>query len=217
LRASSGVILLNDGTIASKTDGYISEFIPVKEGEIYSVTTSYSSQGGYFNGGYNWVQPVAAAVSQQTGGYRITVPSGVSYMRLNTLEPKNFMIIRGNKYPNRYFSYKEKFPLNWIETKIDRLPNQVVSMESMVNNGNTVNLFDKSALTFNKFIDNNGSISDSSIIHLSDSIPVVGGNTYTVTTGYSSQGAMYDSDNNWIGAIPHPSSTTNVPFTFTLP
>lgn len=69
----------------------------------------------------------------------------------------------------------------------------------------------------NQYVNNSGVILYSSAISLSEFIGVVGGQTYSVSKGYSSQGGVYDVNKNWISAIPHPTNSVSTPVTFTLP
>jgi hypothetical protein len=108
----------------------------------------------------------------------------------------------------------DSYELSQVE--IDVLPSQIITMENFSNAG-TANLFDKAQITANNYLDNTGTILASVIINVSDYIQVIPSSTYSVTKGYSTQGGMYDKNKNYIGKIPHPTSSTGTVWTFNIP
>lgn len=216
----------NSGTITSSAILCYSDYISVKPGDLITVTMGLSSPGASYDQNKNRIGTPYTPVGEVIP-YTFTVPSGVYYIRLNIYmdgsgkDINSFMVVKGNSLPSNYVGYEKYIPhlkitkeniQNYTVTN-DKIANEAISPENM-GGYNFENMFDKTTITVNKYVSNTGVLTNSTILSLSDFIPVVEGQTYTVTKGYSSQGGYYDSNKNWISAI---NGTEQNIWSFTIP
>ena len=211
-----GQIVDNTGAMTALQGHSVTEPIPVEPLSTYVITGSLSSQGGFYNNNKEWQKQIPQAKAISGGGFRIDIPEGIRYIRLNYTNNPEFMIVKGNKYPDRFYRYGERYTIEWLKPNIETIPQRSVSQEQVYQES-SLNLFNIEKITNDKFIDNDGIVKDSTILGYSNMIPVIEGNSYTLTKGYSTSGAMYDKQGNYVMPIPHPISTSPNPWTFTVP
>lgn len=99
--------------------------------------------------------------------------------------------------------------------KINSIPRNVIGLEQMAQS--VINMFNKSTITNSGFIiDNTGALIANASLCVSDYIPVIEGQVYTVSKGLNSMGGCYNDSKNWVIKIPAPASET-IPYSFTVP
>jgi len=211
-----GQIVDNTGAMTELAGHAVTEAIPVNEGDVYTLKSSLSSQGGFYDASKVWKAQIPQATSITGGGFTFKVPAGISFMRVNIVNQNDFMIVKGNKYPEKFYRYGEKVEIDWLKPNVETIPKQSVFMDNM-NGASLMNMFNLNTITPDKYINNDGAILDSTTLAMSDYIPVVEGGDYSSSKGYSTMGGMYDKNNQYVGPIPHPDNSTGTPYAFKIP
>jgi lysophospholipase L1-like esterase len=109
----------------------------------------------------------------------------------------------------------------WTNTQIQAngtgIANKTITIEK-INGATYDNMFDSSTATTGKYVNNSGAVLDSSVLSLSDFIPVEEGKSYIVPVGYTSQGGYYNSNKTWVSRVENHGGAGEVSnWVFTVP
>jgi lysophospholipase L1-like esterase/predicted amino acid racemase len=228
----------NTGNENSSATLCYSDYIPVNPGDVLTISRALTSPGATYDQNKNRIG-VPYTVGAATSPYTFTVPDEVYSLRLNLyMEGGNsksvFMVVKGSSLPGAYVPYKKFIPklvvtndnLENDSVSTDKITHESVTTEKIAPESVTAekikgskfdNMFDKTTVTADKYVDNTGVINDSALLCLSDYIPVTEFESFTVTKGYTSQGGYYDVNENWIAKIDGAESGVIDGLTFTVP
>lgn len=206
----------NSGTISFSSIVSISDYIRVIEGMTYTVSKGFTTMGACYDDSKTYIVKIPSAPTE-TVDYSFTIPMGISWIRMNLLtsERNTVMLNNSTELSGTYLPFG-KLALPWLKVEAAQLARGVVDIETI--NGIGVNLYNKSTITLNKYVNNSGVLTSLTGYSVSDYIPVIEGSTYTLSSTYSETGGYYDKDLVWIARI-GTAGTTNetLPLTFTVP
>lgn len=103
----------NTGVITAFAGLHLSDFIAVKEGDMYTLTEGFSSQGGVYDANKNWITKIPTSGTSSLPS-TFQAPTNGVYVRIIVSESKknNWMMIPSNSYPSKYSSYGVNIP--WL-------------------------------------------------------------------------------------------------------
>ena len=213
----------NTGNIQEHASLCLSDYISVSEGSQITISRAQTSVGGVYNSNKEWICKIPSP-SSVTSPYTFTVPTDGCYIRINEyyVAINEYIVVEGEALPSSYYEYGAK--IDWLKIDGDNIEKDSITSNKIPTNEMDItclkdvvinNLFNKSTITANKYVDNEGNILDSDTLCLSDFISTRGVTSYTVPVGYTSQGAYYDKDKKFIAKITNATSST--PATFTTP
>ncbi|NBB51568.1 hypothetical protein GVN24_25105 [Rhizobium sp. CRIBSB] len=207
-------VRLDNGDLQDITGYFASAFIAVTAGETYTLTT------GQFVGFYDSAQAFVSSANPNTSPYTVTIPTGVAFIRPSgqkaIVTADVFMVQRGSTLTTDYIPWARVIDASKVMPNTlpgDGLQDQSISAPKAKFLKLGKNLFDKEAAT-NGFLINNvtGQLQANAGYAASDFIPVVAGESYTLTRG--NYIAFYTAGRTILTAGSNPNTT---PCTVTAP
>ncbi|NBB51567.1 hypothetical protein GVN24_25100 [Rhizobium sp. CRIBSB] len=178
-------VRLSDGTLETVSGYFASAFIAVTAGETYTLTT------GQFVGFYDSAQAFVSSANPNTSPYTVTIPTGVAFIRPSgqkaIVTADVFMVQRGTTLTTDYIPWARVIDASKVMPNTlpgDGLQDQSISAPKAKFLKLGKNLFDKEAVTSGFLINNTtGQLQANAGYAASDFIPVIAGESYTLTRG----------------------------------
>lgn len=199
-----GKYITNSGDETENNSYAVTDFIPVKEGDVirYTLISSLSDQHSQlYNSSKEWVQSTRWIKTNYDTYQEVTIPSGISYIRINmslSYIPTYVVTINesydstlGGTYGYK-LSFDDFYSLNLPQVEILEEALNSIS-PSQLNFVNAVtNVFDSSTLSTG-YIGNTGTIESNSSFRYTDFIPVKSGDKvrFTYNSDLSTQSCQY--------------------------
>ena len=220
-KVTSNKYISNSGSVLDHNLLMLSDYIPVSEGETYTLSKGQSQTGGVFDADYNWIAPIPNP-TVITYPWTFTMPSGGAFVRLNIDATINeYMFTVGSSIPSEYTPYGAR--VNWLKVDETNITPNSVSEAKLQHNSVTPskvagfkfdNLFNKTTITIDKYVDPNGQSVDLPGYSHSDYIPVETGMTYTISSRQTTVGSFYGEKKEFISSL---STNEPSPYTFVVP
>lgn len=114
--ATIGKYLHESGSIMDSAALAISDYIPVSEGDIITISKSMVQPGGVFGNSGAWIASIPRPSQSSSNPWTFTVPKGGAYIRTNMDKNglNSWMVVPGNELPTEYISYGMVLP--WLKT-----------------------------------------------------------------------------------------------------
>jgi lysophospholipase L1-like esterase len=196
----------NSGQIVTSTLISISDFIPVVAGQSYAFPilddsgNTLSSAGAFYTSDKTFLSGISGDGDVQV----IKAPASAQYLRINFANGKlnNTMIFIGH-LPDEYVPYGGS--INWLVA--ERYKDKTIESIKLSDYQKIYNLFDRSKVTHDIYVDNTGSLIPNGTVGISDFIPVNVGDIISFDCKDDSgnpltyAGAFYKSDQSFLSSI----------------
>lgn len=219
----NGFRLNSSGIVFPVANAKCSDYIPIDGGETYTISATSKPSGVSFFADRDALTSLLYSAAT-TGTQTITAPAGARFMVVNVKreadasDAVNLKVERGS-VATAYTAYSAKSVL-----RQSTIPENVVTTETALTASikpydivlESKNLFSESGVVLNSYLTNAGGISGSAGWARSGMIPVVAGQTYTLSGSRNRQGLAWFAQSTDLAAISYV-STSGLPLTVTAP
>ena len=213
--AKVGYFTSNGSEIANGSY-YLSDYIPVTQGQTYIMPATHSALGDYFDSSKSIVSTIARHHMEQPFADKsiFKVPNGVRFVKVSGFRggtgsfvstPINeFMLVPGNQYPSSYIPFGTP-PIIKNEYLPSVQQGDMVLADGIVTPVKTTffnkpNLFNPETAKKGYFTSNGVEI-ENDVYYVSDYIPVEKGKTYIVPSTPYALGDYFDINNSLVSSL----------------